>query len=209
MPARFEEAAYGIFVADGTGAVDSGETASRLAISTLAQLALHFAKWNVRIDPRTADDVIHQGLRFYRRVDDRVTEAGRENPELSGMGTTLTVAYIADDTLFLGHVGHSRAYLLREGLMTQLTRDQTLAQRLGAGGRAAPTALAAHDVGHILTDAIGGRAGMPSIQVGRIRLQPEDCVLLCTNGLTDVVDDEGIGPSSCNRTASISGARRS
>ena len=136
--------------------------------------------------------MIHQGLRFYRRVDDRVTEAGRENPELSGMGTTLTVAYIADDMLFLGHVGHSRAYLLREGLLTQLTRDQTLAQRLGAGGRAAPIALAAHDVGHILTDAIGGRAGMPSIQVGRIRLQPEDCVLLCTNGLTDVVDDEGI-----------------
>ena len=70
VPARFDEAAYGIFVADGTGAVDSGETASRLAISTLAHLALHFARWNVRIDPRTADDVIHQGLRFYRRVDD-------------------------------------------------------------------------------------------------------------------------------------------
>ena len=102
------------------------------------------------------------------------------------------MVYIADDMLFIGHVGHSRAYLLRDGLLTQLTRDQTLAQRLGAGGRAAPTALAAHDVGHILTDAIGGRAGMPSIQVGRIRLQPEDYVLLCTNGLTDVVDDEGI-----------------
>ena len=192
VPARFDEAAYGIFVADGTGAVDSGEPASRLAISTLAHLALHFARWNVRIDPRTADDVINQGLRFYRRVDDRVTEAGRENPELSGMGTTLTVVYIADDMLFIGHVGHSRAYLLREGLLTQLTRDQTLAQRLGAGGRAAPIPLAAHDLGHILTDAIGGRAGMPSIQVGRIRLQPEDYVLLCTNGLTDVVDDEGI-----------------
>jgi protein phosphatase len=73
-----------------------------------------------------------------------------------------------------------------------LTRDQTLAQRLGAGRPAAPTPLAAHDIGHILTDAIGGRAGTPSIQVGRIRLEPDDYILLCTNGLTDVVDDEGI-----------------
>ena len=192
VPVRFDEAAYGMAVADGMGGVDAGETASRLAISTLAHLALHFAKWNVRIDPRTADEVIQQGLRFYRRVDDCVTQAAQENPELAGMGTTLTCAYIADDTLFLAHVGHSRAYLLREGTLTQLTRDQTLAQRLGAGGRAAPTAFAAHDIGHILTDAIGGRAGIPSIQIGKIRLQHDDCLLLCTNGLTDVVDDESI-----------------
>ena len=77
-------------------------------------------------------------------------------------------------------------------MLTQLTRDQTLAQRLGDGGRPAPTALAAHDIGHILTDAIGGRAGTPSIQIGKIRLQHDDCLLLCTNGLTDVVDDESI-----------------
>jgi len=190
VPARFDEAAYGMVVADGLGDVGTGETASRLAISTLAHLALHFAKWNVRVDPRTADEMIQRGLRFYRRVDDCVTEAARDNPELSGMGTTLTAAYIADDMLFLAHVGHSRAYLLREGTFTQLTRDQTLAQRFGAGARPAPTPFAAHDIGHVLTDAIGGRAGTPSIQIGKIRLQDEDCLLLCTNGLTDVVDDE-------------------
>jgi protein phosphatase len=192
VPARFDEAAYGMVVADGMGTVGTGETASRLAISTLAHLALHFAKWNVRVDPRTADEMIQRGLRFYRRVDDCVTAAARKDPALSGMGTTLTCAYIADDLLFLAHVGHSRAYLLRNSMLTQLTRDQTLAQRLGDGGRPAPTALAAHDIGHILTDAIGGRAGTPSIQIGKIRLQHDDCLLLCTNGLTDVVDDENI-----------------
>ena len=191
VPARFDEAAYGIIVADGLGTVGTGETASRLAISTFAHLALHFGKWNVRIDPRTADEVIQRGLRFYQTINERVTEAGRENPELAGMGTTLTVAYIADDTLFIGHVGHSRAYLLRDSKLTPLTRDQTLAQRVDAGGH--PLAeLAAHDLGHILTDAIGGRAGSPSIQIGRIRLQHDDCLLLCTNGLTDVVDDQGV-----------------
>ena len=191
VPTRFDEAAYGIVVADGIGSVGTGEPASRLAISTFAQLALHFGKWNVRIDPRTADEVIQTGLRFYRTIDERVAAAGRESPELAGMGTTLTVAYIADDTLFIGHVGHSRAYLLRDDRLTLLTRDQTLAQRVDAGGRPL-TELAAHDLGHILTDAIGGRAGTPSIQIGRIRLQHNDHLLVCTNGLTDVVDDESI-----------------
>ena len=152
---------------------------------------LHFGRWNLRIDPRTADEVIQRGLRFYRSVDELVTDAAQEN-RLSGMGTTLTVAYIADDMLFLAHVGHSRAYLLRKTSFTQLTRDQTIAQRLDAGGPPAPMPLAAHDLGHLLTDAIGGRAGSPSIQIGRIRLQPDDCLLVCTNGLTDVVDDESV-----------------
>jgi protein phosphatase len=191
VQAHFEEAAYGIIVADGLGTVGAGERASRLAISTFAELAVHFGKWNMRIDPRTAEEVIERGFRFYRTIDERVTEAGRESPELSGMGTTLTVAYIADDTAFIGHVGHSRAYLLRDQALTQLTRDQTLAQRVGAGGPPL-TQLAAHDLGHILTDAIGGRAGAASPQAVTIRLWHDDCLLLCTNGLTDVVDDESI-----------------
>ena len=72
-----------------------------------------------------------------------------------------------------------------------MTRDQTLAQRLDAGG-VTPVAMAAHDHPHILTDAIGGMAGSPSIQIGQFRLQHDDSLLLCTNGLTDVVDDESV-----------------
>jgi protein phosphatase len=189
VPARFDETGYGIFVADGMGRLGIGEAASRLAISTFAHLVLHYGRWNLRVDPRIADEVIQRGLRFYRSIDELVTETAQET---SGMGTTLTVAYIADDTLFLAHVGHSRAYVLRKTTLTQLTRDQTLAQRLEAGAPPAPMPLAAHDLGHLLTDAIGGRAGSPSIQIGRIRLEPDDCLLLCTNGLTDVVDHESI-----------------
>ena len=191
VPARFDEAGYGLVVANGLGATGTGERASRLAISTLAHLALHFAQWRVRIDPRTADELIARGLRFYQSIDERVTEASLADPDLSGMGTTLTAAYIASDALFLAHVGHSRAYLLRNGGLAQLTRDQTLARRLD-GGDATPVALAAHDRPHILTDAIGGMGGSPSIQIGQFRLQHDDCLLLCTNGLTDVVDDDRI-----------------
>lgn len=190
VPERFDEAGYGMVVADGMGTTGSGETASRLAIATLAHLVLHFGQWCVRIDERTADEVLGRAERFYRRVDRTVTEAAEAHPSLSGMSTTLTAAYIAADTLFIAHVGHSRLYLLRNGRLTQSTSDQTLAQRMADTNRQAPIELAARDLRHILTDAIGGRTGMAAVEIEQVKLQNNDCVLLCTNGLTDVVDDQ-------------------
>jgi len=189
VPARFDEAAYGMVLADGMGLTGSGEVASRLAIATLAHLVLHFGKWNVRIDQATADEVLQRARRFYEHVDLRVADAATAHPTLTGMGTTLTAAYSAGDMLFVAHVGHSRAYLLRDGLLTQLTRDQTLAQQLNDTGSGLME-LAAHDLGHILSDAIGGYAGGPHVQIRQWRLVHGDSLLLCTNGLTDVVPDE-------------------
>ena len=135
VPVRFEEAGYGMIVADGLG--KAGATASRLAITTLANLVLQFGKWQLRIDPDTADDVIDRAKRFYSQVDQTVTETGSEQTDLSGMGATLTAAYSAGDTLFLAHVGHSRAYLFRGGVLTQLTsRPDAAAAHRRFGARA-------------------------------------------------------------------------
>jgi len=73
-----------------------------------------------------------------------------------------------------------------------LTRDQTLAQRLADTGRTVPTELAAHDLRHVLTDAMGGWAGEPDIEIQNYLLMDGDVVLLCTNGLTDLVEDDRI-----------------
>jgi protein phosphatase len=108
------------------------------------------------------------------------------------MSTTLTAVYTAGDEMFVAHVGHSRAYLYRNGLLTRLTRDQTMAQRLAETGRMSPTELAATDLRHVLTDALGGHAGEPDIEIQNYLLMNDDIVLLCTNGLTDVVDDDRI-----------------
>ena len=187
VPDRFEEAGYGMIVADGLG--QAGATASRLAVTTLAHLVLRFGKWQLRIDPETADDVIHRARRFYQQVDQTVTESGGERSDLSGMGATLTAAYSAGDMLFLAHVGHSRAYLFRGGVLTQLTNDQTLRQRIVDWGPG-PVEAAANELGHVLPDVIGGHARPARIQLGQFALREKDCVLLCTNGLSDVVDDE-------------------
>jgi protein phosphatase len=191
VPDRFEEHGYGYVVADGMGP-DGPEIASRLALATLAQLVLHFGRWNVRVNERTAWDIAQRGERFYQRVNDEVTEASHKHPALAGMSTTLTTAYSAGDELFIVHVGHSRGYLHRNGLLTRLTKDQTVQQRLADTGRRTPTELAAHDLRHVLTDAIGGHAGEPDIEIQNYLLMDGDVVLLSTNGLTDVVDDDQI-----------------
>ena len=129
VPDRFDERAFGMVVADGMGP-DGPEMASRLALATLAQLVLQYGKWNVRVNERTAWEIVQRAERFYRRVGETVTDASHQHPSLAGMSTTLTAAFSGGDELFVVHVGHSRAYLYRGGLLTRLTRDQTLAQRL-------------------------------------------------------------------------------
>src|SRR4051794_9184607 len=187
VPVRYEEVGYGMIVADGLG--KAGATASRLAITTLANLVVRFGKWQLRIDPDTADDVIDRAKRFYQQVDQTLTETASDRTELSGMGATLTAAYSAGDTLFLAHVGHSRAYLFRGGALTQLTSDQTLRQRIAESGPG-PFEAAASELDHVLTDVIGGHARAARIQIGQFELRGEDCLLLCSNGLSDVIDDE-------------------
>lgn len=191
VPDRFDEHAYGMVVADGMGP-DGPEIASRHAIATLAQLLVHFGRWNVRVNDRTAWEIVQRAERFYRKVGEEVSEASLQHPSLAGMSTTLTATYSAGDELFVVHVGHSRAYLYRGGLLTRLTRDHTLAQRLAESARTTPIELAAHDLRHVLTDAIGGHAGPADIEIQNYLLLDGDVLLLCTNGLTDLVDDDKI-----------------
>jgi protein phosphatase len=183
VPSRFDETGYGMIVADGLG--PSAADASRLAISTLAHLVLHFSRWNLRIDADGAQDVIARAQRFYSGVDRQLAEAALKAPELAGLRAAMTAAFSAGDSLFVAHVGHSRAYLFRRGTLKQLTRDQTLRQRVADWGPGLFEA-AASELNHILTDAVGGKA---AVQIGHFQLQDRDCVLLCTNGLTDFVDD--------------------
>ena len=190
LPDCFEEYAYAMVIADGLGGSGRGAVASRVALSTLAHVAMHFGKWNVRVDPQVAADVIQRAAWFYNHADRAVFERSQTDPRLAGMATTLTLAYSAGNDLFVANVGHSRAYLFRDGALTQLTRDNTLADRLAF--RPTPVDTRIQDLQHILTDTIGGDSKRPLVEVGHFRLQDGDWVLLCTNGLTDVVTEDRI-----------------
>ena len=201
VPERFDESGYAMLVADGLGESGAGGSAGRVALSTLAHLAIHFGKWNLRVDARTAAEIKERAEWFYRRIDDAVIAKSRTNVVLTGMATTLTAAYSAGDDLFIAHVGHSRAYLFRDGQLTQLTRDHTMAWHCSQTGRPARVARATQDLQHILTDTIGGLTEGPLVDVDHVRLVNGDNVLLCTNGLTDMVSDDRIAEALTQRRA--------
>jgi PPM family protein phosphatase len=192
VPPHFVESGYAMLVADGLGEGGAGSMASRVALSTFAHLALHYGKWNVRIDPMTAEQIMERAEWFYSQVDAAVHTRAASSPALKGMATALTAAYSAGEDLFIAHVGHSRAYLFRDGHLAQLTRDHTIARHLADTRRPAAVERRAQDLKHILTDAVGAPGGHPLVEIERFQLMNGDCLLLCTNGLTDMIDDARI-----------------
>jgi len=188
---RFDEFGYAMIVADGLG--DWGEASSRIALATLMDLVLHFGKWNLRIDHDIAQEIMERARRFYRHVDGTMIQRGLTDHG-PGLQTTLTAAFGAGRDLFFAHVGHSRAYLFRDGQLMRLTRDHTIGRRHSTTTPVAPLVdlnVAARDLKHILTETIGmgGPVG-PKIDLERFQLLDLDRVLVCTNGLTDMVDEK-------------------
>ncbi len=192
VPPRYDESAYLMLVADGLGEGGAGSVASRVALSTIVHLGLHYGKWNMRIDPETAVSIFERAEWFYLKADTAVHTRAASSPVLKGMTTALTAAYSAGDQLFVAHVGHSRAYLFRDGKLRLLTVDHTIERHLTDTGRPAAVERRAQDLRHILTDAVGARGGQPLVEVDQFQLMHGDCVLLCTNGLTDMLDDDKI-----------------
>lgn len=188
-PAPFQEYGYAMLVADGMGQGGAGSVASRIAISTIAHLALDHGRWNLRVNPDTAMEIMARAEQFYGRADAEVFARSRTGAALTGMSTSLTAAHSAGDSLFVSHVGHSRAYLFREGALTLLTRDHTMARHMAGSKYPVAVERSAQDLQHILTDAIGAGHNAPAVDVEQFRLKNGDLVLLCTNGLTDVVDE--------------------
>jgi protein phosphatase len=187
LPPRFEEYGYAMLVADGLGSRDTGARASRLALSALAHLAIRYGRWNVRVWPDMTNEIREQGEFLYRRIHDAMMNERRADFRLADMAASLTAVYIAGADLFYAHVGHSRAFLFSNGTLTQLTTDHTAAPARQDGAGRVPPAHGQYDAGHLVTEAIGGRPGGPAVSFEHARLWSGDRVLLCTNGLTDVM----------------------
>jgi PPM family protein phosphatase len=191
LPPHFHEQAYAMLVADGLGADGSGGVASRIVLSTIAHMALHYGQWNLRVDPKAAAEIVERAEWFYSRADAAVANKTRTSPSLQGMSAALTTAFSAGDDLFVAHVGHSRAYLCRDGKLIQLTHDQTVARQLAVQPSAKATARA-QDLSHFLTDALGAGGSAPEVSIEQYRLVDGDIIMLSTNGLTDALSTEEI-----------------
>jgi serine/threonine protein phosphatase PrpC len=166
-------------VADGMGGAQAGEVASRLAAS-----ALEGGDSDGLDGPERIDALIQEAN---RRIYDRAST----DPAASGMGTTMTVALVDGMTVAIGHVGDSRAYLVRGEQMEQLTEDHSLVNELLKSGRLSEEEAHVHPQRSVITRAVGTD---PDVDVDGFTIEAEegDVFLLCSDGLTDMVSDEEI-----------------
>ena len=146
-------------------------------------------------------------LEAMREVNRRIYNAAREGFGVQGMGCTAEVVLIEDDQLHIGHVGDSRVYLFRQGKLMQLTRDQTLVQRLVELGRITPEEAETHPRRAELQQALGGR---PEVEPDLIyaSLRTNDWLLICSDGLTNAVKPEQIAKELETARATEAAARR-
>lgn len=166
-------------VADGMGGHAAGELASRTALKEIA----------TRLGPehrRSQNDI----KEAFAAANAAVLQQARKSGH-TGMGTTLTVAVIHNNRGWIGHVGDSRAYRLRSGELSQLTRDHSLVADLVRGGQIAPEAANDHPKRHIITKAIGAETQV-SPDIFPLDLEADDRLLLCTDGLTNMVSTADI-----------------
>lgn len=204
---RFEERTQAVVlaVADGMGGYGDGDTASAAALDSavhyLFDRAPAFGERGAPLDEQRLTDALEAA---FRHAQDHMVDVARERGLDPQLGTTLTLAYVVPHRAYLCHVGDSRAYRFRAGELTQLTHDQTVAAMLREkhGDDEASAAQEPFVDGgrtgvfrrfeHVLENAMGGGNRSMRVEIRRCRLRPGDRLLLCSDGLTNLVDDSGI-----------------
>jgi serine/threonine protein phosphatase PrpC len=176
-------------VADGVGGSSRGETASRVALTAVTKyvtrsLRCYYGAWD---SDQEFYDALQQGA---RQCHAELLRRGEQDPAYAGMATTLTLYLGVWPRAYLLQVGDSRCYLLREGELTQITRDQTMAQEMVDLGVMKKQEVAGTRFEHLLTSSIGGQKTEP--KVSRIDMTWGHVLLLCSDGLTRHVTDERI-----------------
>lgn len=173
-------------VADGAGGQNSGEVASRIGLSSvtekLAPLAFYQDSLNLEDIGGFLEEAIHHAHR-------QIVENWRENPAREGMATTMSLALINGSDMYVGHVGDSRVYLITEDI-EQVTKDHSYVQQLLDSGAITEEEAKDHPQKNVITQALGGKEEPPEVGVYYRSVYEDDKVLICCDGVTDVIGDE-------------------
>jgi protein phosphatase len=183
-----DDIAYLLVVADGIGGAAFGELASMLALRSGWEQVANAIKWTWIVTESEIANLKERISLVFQGMQEDLLARARQEPACAGMGTTLTGAYTVGPEAFIAHVGDSRAYLFHAGILTRLTRDHTKAQdSLDAG-----LPVGSKSWYHTLTNCLGGKGQPVWVEFHHFRLAEGDQLLLCTDGLTDLVADEEI-----------------
>ena len=182
-PDKLEELAHKgrlAIIADGMGGYEGGQEASHIAVETVRDVFANQAG--------TPQGLLVSGI---KAAHERIREHARHHPKLFGMGTTCTAVAVARSYLHFAHIGDSRLYLMRRGKISRLTRDHSYVGRLIESGLIKPDDAEAHPQRHILTAALGvGDDPIPDTPLQPVPLENGDTLLLCTDGLWGLLNDE-------------------
>jgi protein phosphatase len=170
-------------VADGMGGHAAGEVASSMAVETVQE--------SISKDAGTANShfAAHRLEMAIKASNQKIYQAGKQSPALAGMGTTIVSVLLYQDTAYIGYVGDSRAYLIRQDEITQITTDHSLVNEYLKKGMMTPEEAEHHPLKHVLSRALGTAPDV-EVDILSVPLKSEDILLLCSDGLSNTVTQQ-------------------
>src|SRR5918993_2200303 len=187
--AAVDEATALVVLADGMGGYNAGEVASGMATSFIKA---ELGRWLQEASSTASDTDVRRAMDIcVDNANRAIFNAANSNPQYAGMGTTLVVGVFRDARLLIGHVGDSRAYRLRAGRLTQITHDHSLLQEQIDSGLITAEQAAFSANKNLVTRAVGVEDTV-LLETHLHEVQAGDVYLLCSDGLSDMVDDDGI-----------------
>jgi len=175
-----------LIVADGMGGHSGGEIASSLAVATIGEHLRE--RLTAEADSAQVTQLIKEAV---ERAGELIRLRAAEDSRLRDMGTTLVLAVCRGSEIHLGHLGDSRAYLIQEGALRRLTRDHSLVSDLIDSGELTPRRALRHPLRNVITRSLGGR-GLARLDQQSVAWKPGDYLLLCSDGLTNMVEEEDL-----------------
>lgn len=182
-----DEAAGLAVLADGMGGYNAGEVASGMAT---AFIRAELGRWLTEASERATDGDVRRAMDIcVENANRAIFNAANSNAQYAGMGTTLLLVVLRETRALIGHVGDSRCYRLRDGALTQITRDHSLLQEQIDAGLITPAQAAVSQHKNLVTRAVGVEDTV-LLETHIHELLPGDKLLLCSDGLSDMIDDE-------------------
>lgn len=172
-------------VCDGMGGANAGNVASEIAVKRISEYVIKSYR-----DGMTTEDIEKTVRNAIVSANIELYDMSVNDPKLSGMGTTVVLAFFKDGTAVIAHVGDSRIYLVNGGI-TQLTRDHSVVQSLIESGKITPEDAKFHPRKNVITRALGAEEEV-AVDTARLNLSEGETLLLCTDGLTNFLDDSDI-----------------
>lgn len=179
-----------LVVADGLGGHASGEIASATAVGAILNMSNEMSSWIMRPGPVGTQKALQEQVRMYAdAIQAALSRMAKQNPALTGMATTINAVYVFDDHALMVNVGDSRAYLFRNQSILHVTKDHTLAEYMQSEGVSQAKSARFRN---LVTRTFNTDGQAVDFDLYHLHLEPGDQILLCSDGLTDMIDDAGI-----------------